>query len=382
MDKEYVENKKVKKSNEKAKKKIEKDIERYKTVIETLKLGIDDVDMSFDSDRLEEAISNRKKEINDLLKQLSNVRGKLIAAEDDYQRLHSEKDILSKYLNKKASEKEVDGHRVECPRCGLFFEPVGLENLEKQYLIESLNDDYIKTVQELYKLEKTIEKYKLEFAEYQRKLDSYEKSLVNDQDLYNSYLTSKATYKLLDDYYEKIAHGKRKLEELEKSNDYVKDALKKYGNARKTANERYRELLNHQLDILDIPSNQIEAESEPGTKLSASGAYGPRGKIAQMLSFVETQTELAKDIISFPLVIDSPNSLEQDKAHFRGVLEVLFQWNRSENQIIVASIDGKTIAKEIEEVKYIDVTGTVNHIMTTSEYQIYEEEINSMMMHF
>ena len=34
--------------------------------------------------------------------------------------------------------------------------------------------------------------------------------------------------------------------------------------------------------------DQVETESEPGTHLSASGAYGPRCKIAQMLAFVET----------------------------------------------------------------------------------------------
>ena len=98
---------------------------------------------------------------------------------------------------------------------------------------------------------------------------------------------------------------------------------------------------------LDVPKDQVEEEIEPGTAIIASGAYGPRCKVAQMLSFVQTQKKKCPDMISFPLVIDSPNVLEQDKDHLESVIRTLLTWDKTENQIIVASIEGKETANSI-----------------------------------
>ncbi len=382
LDREYIDRKKQQKVNERQITKLEKEIEKYKTVIDTLKMGLDDVDMTFDSERLERVISNRTNEINDILKDLSNIRKKLIKEEDEYHRLLSEKEILGKYIKKKTPEVISERMIVECPRCGLFFEPAGVERIEKQYLIETLNDDYTKKAREIDLAENRIEKLKQKFSAQQSRLEEYEQSLEDNQNLYETYMKAKTTNKLLDDYYRIIESNRRKKDELLDSNSTIRKTLKDYGDDRNEANGVYLNKLTPQLMRLDIPMDQVEDNSEPGSRLMASGAYGPRCKIAQILSFAETKQELASEIITFPIVIDSPNVLEQDKKHLEIVLEELLHWNRTDNQIIVASIEGKEIALKMEGVKVLDITGETNHIMSKAEYQTIEEEITDIVTHF
>ena len=133
---------------------------------------------------------------------------------------------------------------------------------------------------------------------------------------------------------------------------------------------------------LDIPSDQVEKNSEPGTHIIISGAYGPRCKIAQILAFVETQHTAAPELITFPVVIDSPNALEQDNDHLESIIRTLFTWDKTENQIIVASIQGKDIASKIKDVNIITLTNPQNHLFSSDEYNMYEDEITEIFTRF
>lgn len=133
---------------------------------------------------------------------------------------------------------------------------------------------------------------------------------------------------------------------------------------------------------LDIPADQIGENSEPGSALVASGAYGPRCKIAQMLAFIETQHAVAPDLITFPIVIDSPNVLEQDDDHLDTVIRTLLTWNKTDNQIIVASIQGKDTAAEIGGVNIITLSNPKNHLFSSEEYAAHESEIAEIFTQF
>ena len=101
-----------------------------------------------------------------------------------------------------------------------------------------------------------------------------------------------------------------------------------------------------------------------------------------MLAFVETQRKNAPDTITFPLVIDSPNSLEQDKEHLESVIKTIFNWGKTKNQIIVASIEGTDVASAIENVNIIVLDNDKNHLLNKEDYALYEEEISEVFMKF
>ncbi len=382
FDENYVSKKRKQKSNNRTITKLEQENNKLYTVIDTLKEGVNDTDLSFDMEDLEGKIKIRQNDINVILNDLTKIRKDLVEAEDSYFKALNEKDILSKYIKKKISVDEIEEQRVECPRCGLFFESSSVHRMEKIYLLESLNDDYTAKAQECDQLEKRIYKYKIKFDEKQEDLKRFEKSLNIEKDVYNTYLKTKATKNLLDEYYLKMTKNKEKILELQKSNCSIREILEDYTKDRKKTNETYLSKLDVMLIKLDIPKSQVEDNSEPGTSIEAPGAYGPRCKVAQILSFLETQKEVANNITTFPVVIDSPNVLEQDKHHLDSVLKTLLTWDKTDNQIIVASIEGKDLAKRIKNVNIIDITGKVNHIMNREEYLMLEDEITNAVTKF
>ena len=249
-------------------------------------------------------------------------------------------------------------------------------------MLESLNDDYTRITTEIDKLEKKIKKLTEKYEQHQRKLKDYESSLSSEQDLYDTYLKAKTTRKLLDDYRKKIQENAETIEVLNENNKNIRELLREYQQSRTNANDIYLSNLNNKYGLLDIPSEQVPKESEPGSSIEASGAYGPRCKVAQVLSFLETQKSLSGTIITFPVVIDSPNVLEQDKEHLGSVLKTLLTWNKTDNQIIVASIEGKDIAEQLPDVKVINLDNEVNHIMSKEEYSKLEKEIDNIVTSF
>lgn len=382
LDNGYVEKNKKQKANSKKIDKLTKENDKFKTVIETLKMGLDDAQMAFEVKDLERAIINRKNEINSILNEISKNRKELVETEDLYQRYLNEKEILAKYIKAKNVVPTTNTEVVECPRCGFFFEQSLSEKLEKTYLLESLNDDYTRIILEIDKSEKKIKRLKEKYEECQNRLTDYENSLDNQQDLYDTYLRAKTTRKLLDDYRKNIQENVELISMLSDNNKIIKESLKRYRKGRESANSVYLKNLNKQFGILDIPMEQVPKESEPGSSIQASGAYGPRCKVAQVLSFLETQKVISNTTITFPLVIDSPNVLEQDKKHLESVLKTLLAWDETENQIIVASIEGEQIAEKIPGVKIIKLNNKVNHIMTRHEYEELENLIDNIIISF
>lgn len=331
----------------------------------------------------ERAISSRQQEIKRILEELTQTRSALLKAEDDLIQLTHEKELLSKYIKKKVPNEDfVSGETIECPRCGMVFEQVLTQRLEKIYLRESLLEDYTVAAEGQKRLEKQIVKLKRKFEAKQQGLKDFEKELTADREAYNTYVKSKATNQLLKEYGDQISYNSSEIDRLRKDSAEINQRLSVYTQEREQVNTVYQGNLTRLLAGLDIPSDQVETESEPGTHLSASGAYGPRCKIAQMLAFVETQHSTAPDLITFPMVIDSPNVLEQDDEHLESIIRTLLTWDKTSNQIIVASIQGRNMASTIDDVKIITLDNPQNHLFDSAEYAEYEAEIAEIFTQF
>ena len=383
FDNDYVNVSKRLKSNDRQIGVLVKENDKYSTVIETLNDGMDSTQMAFDIASLEHAISIRENEIKQVLDEIAKIRKQLVEAEDQFLQLTHDKEMLSKYIKKKSPIMEKsDTELMECPRCGMVFERTMTQKLEKLYLLESLHDDYVSISDNEAKIERKIIKLRDKFDRQQDLLENYEKSLADNREIYNTYLKSKATKQLLKDYRGQILANTEKIEKLRKDNAESKKLLGEYLTQKNKANESYMLKFSKLLVGLDIPKDQIEENSEPGSSIIASGAYGPRCKIAQMLAFVETQKTLTSEIITFPIVIDSPNALEQDKEHLDSVIRTILTWDKTDNQIIVASIQGRDIASTIPDVNMIELKNPQNHLFNADEYLSYESEISDIFTQF
>ena len=383
LDSSYVTITKQQKTNNKQISVLDAAIKKLRTVVDTLKEGLDDTQMSFDTESLEKAIRARHAEIKSLLGDITKTRTSLIEAEDLKVQKEHEKEVLSKYIKKSPPPaEEPSTASVECPRCGMVFEQSTAQQLEKLYLFESLHDDYANTCKELQLLERRIAKLKKRFETKQQRLTEFESSLESDREAYDAYVKSKATSKMLDEYRDQIAANIAEIERLRSENLGISKQLSVYGEEKDSINTSYLGHLSALFTGLDVPADQIADYSEPGSALIASGAYGPRCKIAQVLAFVETQRANAPELITFPIVIDSPNVLEQDDEHLDAVIRTLLTWDRTDNQVIIASIQGKETAEELGDVNIITLTNEKNHLFNSAEYVKYEAEVTSIFTQF
>jgi len=352
------------------------EIDKLTSVVDTLSMGLDETQMSFDVNSLESAIEKRKREQVKILEDIQKIRKEIVMTENTVAQLENEKGILTKYIKQKyVPETEERQELIECPRCGNVFERSLIEKLEKTYLLDSLNEDYGKIVCELHRLETLLSRRKQKFMQLQNKLEVFDKQLASQNDAYQAYIKYKATHELLAEYKAKIGAYQvdfARAAELLKS---AQTNLTTYFDSRKEAIQRYNEYFDKLLLALSVPKNQVEAGQEPGTAISASGAYGPRSKIAQILAFVMAQRDLANDIIKFPIIIDSPNALEQDAHHLAAVMKLLLSWNETSNQIINSSINGRDIAFKTNNINIIDLKNEENHVLEAIEYKNNENEI-------
>ena len=383
LDASYVVMSKQAKNNDERIKKLQEENEKLRTVVSTLQTGIDGVHMSFDYDSLELTIAKRRQEIDRILQQIESDRNSLLKLEDESIRIAHEKGILSKYIQRKEKlHVSVEDHTVECPRCGNLFNQSVSEQLEKTYLTAKLFDDYAKIIDEEKTTNTKIEKYKSRFEDSQLLLKGFERSLSVEVDAYEAYVKSKATNQLLSEYNARIGSNTTEISKLEENNKGIRKQIRSFNELKAIANEKYLLHFHALLSQFDIPEEQIEDGSELGASITASGAYGPRAKISQVLAFVEAKQQEAPETISFPIVIDSPNSLEQDSEHFENVMRTLLTWENTDNQIIVSSIQGAEIAASIKGVNIIALENEPNHMLNSEEYLQNEDEITDIITHF
>lgn len=383
FDYNYVEISKLIKMNKIKIETLKKENEKLIYVTDTLKARTNEIEFVFDQKSLESAIESRKIQTEKFLNDITKVRNQLIDVESNRIQLEHDKKILRRYITRKDIE-NCDSSKsiIQCPKCGNTFEYTLTKKLEKIYLKESLQSDYVKLSEEIINLEHKIVNLKNKFEYSQKVLSKHEQGLAQDQEVYDLYLRSKATMELIREYKKQIGDNEIEIVKLGRENDKMTQKFTAYSEKKKKVNDEYMNNLEKLLIELDIPKDQINEVSEPGTYLAASGAYGPRCKIAQILAFVKTKDQYATEVISFPIIIDSPNALEQDKEHLTMVIRTLFYWENTENQIIVASIGGKDTAANIPNVNIILLDNNTNHLLNKEEYDLNEKEISQVIAMF
>lgn len=380
LDTSYVEASRKLKKNDKRKKDLKQEIEKLETVVETLRLGIDSSLMSFDVETLEIAIKERKNDLYQILKALEKCRNELLNAEDERVALMHEKELLAHYLDgNKNHILAVETEKLDCPKCGFSFSYDTTAKLQKIYLAETLNEDYAERLIDIGELDRKIEKLEKKFNIHQQMLDLHESSLRQDQSVYNLYLRAKTTNELIKDYTDRISRNLFDIRHIDTEIKELAVKLHQYTDNKRRDIESYGKYLSNIFSGLDVPLEQVDDYSEPGSYLNASGAYGPRCKVAQILAFIKTKQDTCPDLVNFPIVIDSPNALEQDPEHLESVIRLLLTWEQSSNQVIVASIEGRFAAKEINGVRIIELTNAPNKLMSSGEYIKLESDIKHVL---
>ena len=84
---------------------------------------------------------------------------------------------------------------------------------------------------------------------------------------------------------------------------------------------------------------------------------------------------MASQVVSFPIVIDSPRGDEQDKENAKIIMDFILADKRIDNQVIVATIEGNEFASEGTSVNVIDLKNEKHKLLNGSVYAQYEQSI-------
>lgn len=92
---------------------------------------------------------------------------------------------------------------------------------------------------------------------------------------------------------------------------------------------------------------------------------------------------LKKDNVNIrKLLVSYAQERDQANEHLDTVIRSLLMWDKTDNQIIVASIQGRDIATKIDGVNIVTLSNPQNHLFCPSEYAMYEVEIAEIFTQF
>lgn len=329
---------------------------------------------------INEKILQNKNNLNLALDKIEKLKNEIIKLENERVFAIRSKTDMEAFLKKETKSKH-DVKSVQCPNCGYEFSTNFKERFEKQYLMESINAELSIIASEINKYSEKIEKKNKEYVELRNTFALLEKQISLDENVYDNYIKIKSAKSLIKENQEKIgrltlsiAQRSEKIKELSK-------ALREYKKRIEDAESIYKFYLSNLFANLNISSEEVSAkEHSIGDIIYASGAYKDRVILAKYFAFLLTKNKLAKDIVDFPIIVDSPRGDEQDKENAKIIMDYLLSDTSLNNQLIVATIDGCDYIDGKSDINIINLTNERHSLLTKNDYEENEQFIQNLLL--
>lgn len=328
-----------------------------------------------DETELAEKIKQNKARFDSLLLLLEKLKSEIIKLENEKTLAFHTKEQMEHFLKKEGSQRK-SANNVQCPQCGCEFSIDFRERFEHEYLLENLAVELSKVSVEISTCQEKIEKKNKEYVEARNSLALLEKNISLDEDLYNKYIKIKSAQSLIQENTKRIGVLSLSRVEREKCRKLLLKELQRYKNSAETAECLYKYNLSLLFAELNVSAEEVNANNYSiGDEIAASGAYKDRVILAKYYAFLITKLKLASQLVSFPIVIDSPRGDEQDKENAKIIMDFILADKRIDNQVIVATIEGNEFASEGTSVNVIDLKNEKHKLLSGSVYAQYEQSI-------
>lgn len=362
------------------KKQFEKDKEKYLQIISYMQELIkNNGDVVTNQLELDAKLKENKNKFNELLKKLDIIKNEIVKLENEKISFeHSKLTIESFFKKDNKQEKHVE--TVTCPKCNYQFSIDFKERLKEEYLKETINEDLIDVSMSINKL---LEKIQIKTSEYQEinlQINLLEKSIETDQDLYKMYIKLKSAREMISDNNKLLGETETQLSQISSRLKTLSQFLKEYEEKKEKANFTFKSNLFNLFSSLNVSNNEVNANDyNVGDEISASGAYKHRVILAKYYAFLRTKKILAKDITSFPIVIDSPKGDEQDDNNAKIIMEHIINDTSLDNQLIVATIDGEKFLNKECDINKIQLDNKEHELLNANDYKENESIINKYL---
>lgn len=328
-----------------------------------------------DETELAEKIRQNKAKLDALLFKLEKLKGEIIKLENEKTLSMHTKDQLGSFLKKENKQKKVS-HNVLCPKCGYEFSLNFKQRFEREYLLENIAVELSEVSGTISACQEKLEKKNKQYVEARNSFTLLERYISSDENLYNRYIKIKSVHSLIEENNQRIGALTVTKEKRSESIKLLSKELREYQNRADEAEKLYKHNLAQLFAELNIASQEVNASVYSiGDNISASGAYKDRVILAKYYAFLITKLKLAGNIVSLPVVIDSPRGDEQDKGNAKIIMDFILGDKNIENQVIVATIDGSEFVTNEMTVNIINLQNEKHALLSSSVYAQYEQSI-------
>lgn len=332
-----------------------------------------------DEAELTEKINNNRAKLDAILLKLEKLKGEIVKLENEKTLAMHTKEQLENFFKKENKQKKIF-HNVQCPECGYEFSIDFKERFEREYILENLAIELSRVSDEIASYQEKIEKKNKKYMETRADFVQLEKNISSDEDLYNKYIKIRSAKSLIQENVQRIGELTLNKEKREEEIKSLSKELKEYKKKAETAELIYKSILAKLFSELNISKEEVNANDYSiGDSISASGAYKDRVILAKYYAFLIAKLKMNKDIVSFPIVIDSPRGDEQDKENAKIIMDFILKENILDNQVIVATIDGNEFIKKEMSINVIDLQNEKHKLLNHSVYVQYEKNILELL---
>ena len=124
------------------------------------------------------------------------------------------------------------------------------------------------------------------------------------------------------------------------------------------------------LNLKEITDKKIENIS---SSYSVSGSNRPLATIIWYMNLLKLKEIFNKEVIKFPLVIDSPQNGELDDTNKSAVLNYIFDNISNEQQLIVSVLGYDYERNEMNADNIIYLDNEKYELLNSTDYQVYKE---------
>ena len=314
-------------------------------------------------------IEKYKNEYSSIINQLSVLKNKMILLRNEREEIILKIKELNNML--KIKDKEIKKSKEDhiCPLCNSEID----DNTEISLKKYTEKDDlYILNTElniEILKINSELNKKENQYKELLKKLAEYENKMKLNSKETNDILKIKGLVEIKDNILKDIQKNNCEIATLEKElKEYAKEK-KKYDEQKRKINNKYYEFMykdKEELNLKEITDKKIENIL---SVYNVSGSNRPIATIIWYMNLLKLKENFNKDVIKFPLVIDSPQNGELDDTNKSAVLNYIFDNLINEQQLIISVLgyNYKENIMKADNIVYLD--NEKYELLNTRDYQ-------------
>lgn len=339
-------------------------------------------------DFIDDSLANFSMDLNNLLSQREKNIQQLAEKQNQFFFLNNQLKIMKGSVSNLEENyiyavEYCDKEYIECPVCGVKHDNSLASRAELLLEKSKIEDEINALSQALPILKDDIQLLNQDTQNISEQIKKLEE--VNIYFMNNSINISQLIgYRTMsNNIHKKITEHSDLLVDYE---DEVKKLKREKAKEQKKINEEGKEIshffyekLQYFSQKLDVDLNNIENVTEPKKykELTISGAESSRATLAYYLAVWETMAK--NNACFFPIIIDTPNQQEQQKANYDLILMTLNEFvSKTKNQIFICALDTQNLIETNFKQDANVILLNENKILSKDNYQKFIEDFKFM----